>query len=467
MNRKLQSRKNFGKMLKLNNDRLLIFVCLFLFQILLSWIISSQANATLCSFEKDYPYGYESRLDPNVLILIDTSGSMTESAVNLQNTYGDGTKPFRHENHQNDGYQLYFGDDVFDQNNDPLGEYYHPDLKYITLKDFQNAFGIDYGPGEDPYYGLLNRYPYQLSKIQAFFQSDRCDFQNPYDENETPTQWIRKADYFRQVSWSQYLDRFTDYWYSDSLSYFGQPTYTEDEDPLFKPGTSTRYRYPNDSRLYQVRVILDRLFNQPTLVDGLRIGLATFCHDNDWVNYLSGYYFGYQWEPYNGSNQYITQSPSKTSDSLTWPADPRMRYLSNNIDVLWDQTEAGQYEKNQPYFDDLVKWFDGVESTLSGNEANPEIRGFGGTPIYHAFAGLPEIYDPDDSGFNGNTDPTQRIVQNWCQHNWIILLTDGEDSDYGSTSMGEVVEALYKLKPEYKNSLHAINNTRGHGNWFC
>lgn len=48
----------------------------------------------LFSADKDTPLGFTNLVEPNVLLLIDTSSSMTERMSSGTSTYGDGTNPY-------------------------------------------------------------------------------------------------------------------------------------------------------------------------------------------------------------------------------------------------------------------------------------------------------------------------------------------------------------------------------------
>ena len=113
------------------------FVFIAVMGVLLAALVMAPANA---AFEKQYsvfsalkspPEGFSLIVEPNVLLLIDTSGSMTFQMDNDNSTYGDGTKPYKN--------WTYYGKDknpgtstpgtnnlVSDDNHD-----YHPLLRYI------------------------------------------------------------------------------------------------------------------------------------------------------------------------------------------------------------------------------------------------------------------------------------------------------------------------------------------------
>lgn len=91
------------------------------------------AEGTLHSFaKKETP-----KVQPNVLILVDTSGSMTwkigndENLASKNNTFGDGSRPAI----INSKKQYYFGRDLNSANNEMTGYNYHPNLQYIDPND--------------------------------------------------------------------------------------------------------------------------------------------------------------------------------------------------------------------------------------------------------------------------------------------------------------------------------------------
>jgi hypothetical protein len=91
--------------------------------------------------------------------------------------------------------------------------------------------------------GIFHRI-WRSTKKDIFFSSYR-DVQ----QNETPPS-VSAFDYYRWV-WN-------DAWYLQKYT-----------------GVSERkYKYPNDSRLYNLKNVVHRLLDNPGLVGGLRIGLA-------------------------------------------------------------------------------------------------------------------------------------------------------------------------------------------------
>lgn len=99
--------------------------CLTLMSLLFFAVNSSAAD--LPSVYKAIPPEYTTPVVPNVLLLLDTSGSMLFDSEDDE-TKGDGSRPYKD--------QLYYGRDTVSSNNDPDDFYsYYPPLKYMDSYD--------------------------------------------------------------------------------------------------------------------------------------------------------------------------------------------------------------------------------------------------------------------------------------------------------------------------------------------
>ncbi|MFY9430420.1 MAG: PilC/PilY family type IV pilus protein, partial [Acetomicrobium sp.] len=303
----------------------------------------------LPSCDKPLPEGYAQSVQPNVLLLLDTSGSMTFTSASDTSTYGDGSKPYRY----GDSIYRYFGRDRESSNNNPDRPYnYHPNLVYIDDADLT---GISQG-------------------------------------------------------------------YRDT--YFAK--------------SGSRYLYPNDSRMYKLKLVLWEILNDSGLVSGLRLGLATYFQQGykNVPSVTSGSW--YRWIP----------TSSGTLQAISWEGstdgDMRRALLKR---FFRSTDEPGSIEE-------ITQWIDGVESSN-----NPELRAHGDTPLAASIYGadqsqtnnapyygdarnfflLKNIKNPfDDSGDKVSA------INAWCQQNWLIVLTDGED-----TLGGDPVTAVKKLYDEH------------------
>jgi type IV pilus assembly protein PilY1 len=302
----------------------------------------------MCSFEKEIPMGFseEFMLPPNVLLLLDTSGSMTWGPEDGENyhTRGDGTRPSVTKSSWHGGYStrgVYFGKDIdvdqSDNNNDPLDpNNYHPLLRYI-------------------------------------------------DTQEASADWP-------QVIYSRTLSEFDEYDSGVKDSFFAK--------------YNGRYLFPNDSRMYKLKLVLWRIFNDPSLVSNLRMGLSTYYQyegfaESEWYKALEYWFLGWYWS---------VQDTYWTAGNSTNYALLREDFSSTN---------------DQDHMDALKKWVDGAEYfDIPDYEDNNELRADGGTPlassIYNTISGKNCAYDFFDE--NG-------VIQGWCQDNYLIVLTDGADTD--------------------------------------
>ncbi|HPC75641.1 MAG: PilC/PilY family type IV pilus protein [Thermovirgaceae bacterium] len=313
-------------------------------------VTPADAPQVFTPYAKPVPALYENRVEPNVLLLLDTSGSMTYESDSEDSTYGDGSKPVV------DGFtsrQYYYGQDTDSTNNDPKGpSNYHPNLKYVPQAEIE----------------LLD--------------SQRG---------------------------------------SQAKTWLGGPH--PNDDP---PEGYSHYKYPNDSRLYKMKLVLDKILSDPQLTSGLRIALATYHQkesaggtDADWYQFP----LRSSRPPYNYSNETQKLHYAKTGDPKAL-----LRVPFGSAD-------------DPSHLSSILKWFDGVEES-----GNPELRAAGWTPLAASIYGFkysyPQKWDStQDSAvkyFKANGG-----VQWRCQYNWLIVLTDGAD-----TENSDPVEAVRKLYHE-------------------
>ena len=302
------------------------------------------ASKPLASFFKPIPSGLSDTLQPNVLLLLDTSGSMTFRMDSGSDTYGDGSKPFTHGTQT----EYYYGRDVDSTNNSPSSEYnYHPNLTYVPQSELNNL--------------------------------------NSYQKN-----WLGRS------------------------------------------GTS--YLYPNDSRLYALKLVLWKIFSDPTLISDLRVGMATF-------------------------NQERLSPPDDPNSNFYYTLNSWGDYSQENISWGWSGEygllRVGFNSTNDPtHKANLMKWFDGIE--VSGND---ELRGNGGTPLGYSIyrensSGTgPSLSQPSAYAFfdakDGSGNPT--VIKAWCQKNWLIVITDGQDSYLSRSQIVARVKALYDISSSNKD----------------
>jgi type IV pilus assembly protein PilY1 len=299
---------------------------------------------TFTPFLKPLPSLYDTNVQPNVLLLVDTSGSMTFNMTDDNTTHGDGSKPV---DYGFDDTQFYYGWDTDSANNDPGAEHnYHPALKYIPQSEI-DLVKAKQGSGALGWLG------------------------GPHPNDDPPTG------------------------YSD-------------------------YKYPNDSRMYQTKLVLNEIFSDQQLVSGLRVALSTYDqNDSDSGTPADWYKF------YRGS--YVIERQNLHYSTGSAKADLRVPFNSTD---------------NPSHVAEVLSWFDGTEA-----EGNPELRAQGGTPL------AASIYGARSSGWSWTWDKDVNsavkffredgVIQAWCQRNYLIVLTDGADTDIGNP-----VEAVKKLYDE-------------------
>jgi hypothetical protein len=245
----------------------------------------------LFSADKDTPLGFTNLVEPNVLLLIDTSSSMTERMSSGTSTYGDGTNPY---NFGGSTTYYYFGTDQNSGrnttgNNDASVDYnYHPLLRYIPeeiLPSNTSYFSYDVvtETGErwensrdggflpDGYRLNTSDGRLEIRYVWFIFTLWRNVEQNE-SKPEPPSGY--------RWDWQSGA------WY---LQKYG--TYTE---------TKNKYKYPNDSRMYTLKNVMYRILNDNTLVGNIRFALSSFVQT--YVANGNTQYSPYSWSPGSTGN---------------------------------------------------------------------------------------------------------------------------------------------------------------------
>ena len=282
----------------------------------------------LPSCNKPLPEGYAQSVQPNVLLLLDTSGSMMYLSGSDTSTYGDGSKPYKY----GDKIYRYFGRDRESSNNNPDGPYnYHPNLVYIDDADLT---GISQG-------------------------------------------------------------------YRDAY---------------FAKSDDNRYLYPNDSRMYKLKLVLWEILNDPGLVSGLRMGLATYYQKENDPPKVPDIGIHYQWPP----------TSSGSAQALSWEGSSS-----------WDRALLRRFFRSTDEpgsIEEITKWVDGIETS-----GNSELRAHGATPLAESIYGADD--EKSDARYFFLMDGA---INAWCQQNWLIVLTDGADTEAGDNKS----DFYYKLYPK-------------------
>lgn len=357
-----------GKVSETKTWRKVLLMSSFGFSFLLLQCIECSADLwypMMTSFQKEIPMGFSDQymLPPNVLLLIDTSGSMTFETESNTSTYGDGSRPLCQSSGSNwyakDG-EKYFGRDMNKDSaeaNDPDNpNHYHPNLRYID---------------ED----VIN--------------------EPEYAQNIT------------DVTSAQF----------NGLS-------DGDKEAFFAKDPTGRALFPNDSRLYKLKLVLWRIFSNYDLISNINVGISTYYQSKGWNQ--SDWY---EWDP----------DSSGSEQNISWNGGSHS-YARKHVSFL--------NTSNISNINEIKKWFDGIE-IIKGNEyINDEIRADGHTPLA---ASIYNTGGEDNSAYEffehvGRSESD--VIRGWCQENWLIILTDGADTANGDPV--KAVEDLYKESSEWE-----------------
>jgi len=389
-------------------------IVIFLLSIGSSAVFAEFAPKTdLFSADKDTPLGFTNLVEPNVLLLIDTSGSMAYRMRSSTSTYGDGTNPY---NFGGSTTYNYFGADQNSGrnttgNNDASVDYnYHPLLRFIpeeilpgntsyfsydvvteTFEGWNNSMDGGFLPGD---YRLNTSGGRLQIRYLLFFWRDVGENEN---KPEPPSGY--------RWDWQSGA------WY---LQKYG--TYTE---------TKNKYKYPNDSRMYTLKNVMYRILTDSTLVGNLRLALASYRQTEFSSGSTSSYY---RWTPTSGGSQ----------QRISW------KYPSSSTDRAMLRVNFGSTTKlpgGPEHLESIKQWFDGTETA-----SNPEFRADGNTPLATSI------------WFNSSESArayfaASGVVTDWCQDNWLIVLTDGANND-GSNERTAVTN-LYNMTITLPNGKQA------------
>lgn len=409
--------------MKNKSDRSFRFPAFLGLALLLTVILSTQsaygaftAKTDLFSADKDTPLGFTNLVEPNVLLLIDTSGSMAYRMRSSTSTYGDGTNPY---NFGGSTTYNYFGADQNSGrnttgNNDASVDYnYHPLLRYIPeeiLPSNTSYFSYDVvtETGErwensrdggflpDGYRLNTSDGRLEIRYVWFIFTLWRNVEQNE-SKPEPPSGY--------RWDWQSGA------WY---LQKYGP--YTE---------TKNKYKYPNDSRMYTLKNVMYRILTDSTLVGNLRLALASYRQTEFSSGSSSSYY---RWTPTSGGSQ----------QRISW------KYPDSDRNRAMLRVNFGSTTKlpgGPTHLESIKQWFDGTETS-----SNPEFRADGNTPLATSI-----WYNSSESA--RAYFAASGVVTDWCQDNWLIVLTDGANND-GSNER-TAVNNLYNMTITLPNGKQA------------
>lgn len=387
----------------------------------------------LFSAEKDTPLGFTNLVEPNVLLLIDTSGSMAYRMRSSTSTYGDGTNPY---NFGGSTTYNYFGADQntgrnTTGNNDASVDYnYHPLLRYIPeelLPSTKSYFSYDVVTET-----VTSQ---EKTKDDAFLSG--TDFR--LADGEAVDNWFTTISDGRLIRYSHTVTIFI--WDVDIYRIVGENEDKPSAPPdcewkwesnawyLYKTVQTTlertKYKYPNDSRMYTLKNVMYRILTDSTLVGNLRLALSSFRQTEYTSGSTSSYY---RWSPSSGGSY----------QRISW------KYPSSSANRAMLRVNFGSTTKlpgGPTHLESIKQWFDGTESS-----SNPEFRADGNTPLATSI-----WYNSSESA--RAYFAASGVVTDWCQDNWLIVLTDGANND-GSNERTAVTN-LYNMTITLPNGRQA------------
>ena len=264
---------------------------------------------------------------------------------------------------------------------------------------------------------------------------------------------------------------------------------------------------PNDSRGYKAKLVLWRIFNDADLISGLRIAFGTYMQTFEGHQdvFADWYRYPHKRVPLNrhpdsspgsvGYDDSINRYRKDDTGSYMDPV-PHTRNISGYFNswrvasgVLIDKNEASKrallrsdfriYARDgvvleQALLDNkLLKWINGSEyygkaylSASTYHLGEPEIRFDGWRPLKEALAKADKHQNLSDTAYEGvregdfidffkMTDP--KTITDYCQTNWVVLLTSGGQSYGTDDELIQSVKDLYNARvpfPQNKYSQH-------------
>lgn len=389
----------------------------------------------LFSADKDTPLGFTNLVEPNVLLLIDTSGSMAYRMNSSTSTYGDGTNPY---NYGGGTTYNYFGADLnpgrnTTGNNDASVDYnYHPLLRYIPndiISELDSGYTSYFSYDLEPKTG--QRWV-EGSWRYAGYSDPKPDLPDDRRWNWSSNRWYlqRKtgSNNWKDLNNSSQIPSLPDpyrYIYNKGLEIYSSGYW---EDYTYN---TYRYKYPNDSRMYTLKNVMYRILSDETLIGNLRLGFATFNQTkHDDIGSASSYY---RWKPSSSGSQQRISWKYPTSD--TNRAMLRVPFASTT------KPPAGP-----SHLDSIRQWFDGTETS-----SNPELRADGNTPL------ATSIWYNDANSAKAYFKASG-VITDWCQDNWLIVLTDGANND--NNNPVTAVDNLYGMPVTVKKDGKDVDGRR-------
>jgi len=221
-------------------------------------------------------------------------------------------------------------------------------------------------------------------------------------------------------SMSMDINNATFTWGDGSDGHWGEDTDASNNDqanPDYYYNTGVLGFPPNDSRMYIGKHVLWDIMHDTSVTQGMRYGLMRY-NQNE-----TGSQYDELADWYSSANRNTGQALPNSADNIYY------YWTQNGCAVDGDVlVECGVNTTNQ-----IIAWIDGTESYPN----NKELRGEGATPIGTSLMTAKKYF----KGQTPSNDPLSSPIQHYCQKNYIILLTDGEE-----TCGGNAVAAANQLR---------------------
>jgi len=168
------------------------------------------------------------------------------------------------------------------------------------------------------------------------------------------------------------------------------------------------------------------------------MGLATYYQQGNVPPKVPSIGVYYQWPPEtNGSEQ-----------ALSWEGSSSWNRALLRVFFRSTDDPGSVEDKKMGTIEEITKWVDGVEE--KGSEPyydNPELCAHGATPLAASIYGA-DAHPNKDNPYRGDVRDfflMSGAINAWCQQNWLIVLTDGADTQTWpyETSPVTAVENLY------------------------
>ncbi len=225
---------------------------------------------------------------------------------------------------------------------------------------------------------------------------------------------------------SSYYPSFQYYWGKDTDATNNNTSIESNYHPLLvrkgvyaRSGESANDLIPNDSRLYILRNVMYRLLQKEGIMEGINVAIGTYSQVQDVAQ--GDWYYDFR---------------SDSWEYITWKGSNKGMKLRQQLVSAIDPSTGNVRQE-------LLELFDGTETSTNG-----ELRADGSTPL--AASIYPEKKQKASSAYDFFHDMSGNF-DGICQANWVVVMTDGEDTASNSTPH-EAVKNLYDKTSNLKTS---------------